>query len=158
MKLPLSVDNGLSTGVTFPPSAGVDTTCSEHVGRIVTHRAHRGILRAMSEHEPGTHATSGLPDGTQIIHNPSEADRDKRVGAAEGSELLGHHGRRFHLIEGSHRKAIEVTHFVLVRRRLFRRSELVLDRTLYVLPEETSTFEARRIGQDLVRRHPGRLI
>jgi hypothetical protein len=109
----------------------------------------------MSEHEPGTHATSGFPYGTQIIHNASEADRDKRVGAAEGSELLGHHGRRFHLIEGSHRKAIEVVHFIRVRRGFFRKTELVLDRILYVLPEGTSTFEARRIGHDLVRRHPG---
>jgi hypothetical protein len=112
----------------------------------------------MSEHEAGAHATSGFPDGTQIIRNPSEAEREIRVGAPEGSELLGHHGRRFHLIEGSHRKAIEVTHFVRVRRGFFRKSDFVLDRALYVLPEGTSTVEARRIGYDLVRRHPGQPV
>lgn len=108
----------------------------------------------MSEHQPGERATSGVPEGTQIVHNATQADMDSRVGATEGSELLGHHGRRFHLIEGANRPAIEITHFVRVRRGFLRRTELVLDRTLYVLPEGTTSSEARRIGYDLVQRHP----
>ena len=108
----------------------------------------------MSEPDSGTDATSGLPDGTHIIHDPSEAARETEVGATEDSALLGHHGSRFHLISGSRRNAIEITHFVRVRKGFFGRSEVVLDRTLYVLPEGTTPFEARRIGYDLLRRHP----
>ena len=89
------------------------------------------------------------------MHHPSQADMDGRVGAPQGSELLGHRGTRFHLIDGSRRKAIEVTHFVRVRRGFFRKEELVLDRILYVLPEGTTSVEARRIGSALVRHHPG---
>jgi hypothetical protein len=150
------VDNALSVGATLQPKQprGHPSDPSTAGGLFLTEPI-VAFSDPMSEHEPGTHATSGFPDDTQIIHNASEADRDKRVGAAEGSELLGHHGRRFHLIEGSHRKAIEVVHFIRVRRGFFRKTELVLDRILYVLPEGTSTFEARRIGHDLVRRHPG---
>jgi hypothetical protein len=64
------------------------------------------------KHRPGEGDISGFPEGTRIIHNPTQADIDSHVGAAEGSDLLGRHGRRFHLIEGSKGTAIEVIHFV----------------------------------------------
>lgn len=102
------------------------------------------------KHRPGEHDISGFPEGTHIIHNPTQADIDSHVGAAEGSDLLGRHGRRFHLIEGSKRTAIEVIHFVEGRGGFFRKKELVLDRSVYVLPEGTSLDEARRIGYRLV--------
>lgn len=102
------------------------------------------------KHEPGKREISGLPEGTSIIHNPTQVDMDSHVGAAEGSDLLGRHGRRFHLINGSKRSAIEVTHFVEKRVGFLRKRELVLDRRVYVLPEGTSVHEARRIGDRLV--------
>jgi hypothetical protein len=102
------------------------------------------------KHRPEERDISGFPEGTRIIHNPTQTDFDSHVGAAEGSDLLGRHGRRFQLIEGSKRTAIEVIHFVERGKGFFRKKELVLDRSVYVLPEGTSLDEARRIGYRLV--------
>lgn len=114
------------------------------------------FLRKMGRRLPGEHWTSGVPEGTEIIHNPSHEELDSEVGFPEGSEPRERHGRHFHLIEGDRRIGIEVLHFV--ERREHGHPDLVEDRTLYVLPEETTLREARRIGYDLLEkaRAPGR--
>lgn len=96
----------------------------------------------------GEHAASGVPTGTEIIHNPGPGVLDAEVGFPEESELLERHGRRFHLVQGLDRIAIEVVHFV--ERYEQGRPDLVEDRTVYVLPQGTSVLEARRIGYDLL--------
>lgn len=97
---------------------------------------------------PGGHAVSGLPTGTQIIHNPTKREREEKIGFAEESEFLERHGRHFHLIEGNNRIVIEMAHYVQIGRH--GKGELVDERTLYVLPPETDLLEARRIGYKLL--------
>lgn len=91
-----------------------------------------------------------LPAGTTVIHNPSAQEQDEAVGHPDDSELLERHGKRFHLIGGSQRMAIEVAHFVERREGLLKKSELVEDRTIYVLPKGVDLLEARRIGYRLI--------
>ena len=97
---------------------------------------------------PIGHAVSGVPTGTEIIHNPGPGELETEVGFPEESDLLERHGRRFHLIEGRDRIAIEWAHFVEPRGH--GRPQLVHDRTVYVLPQGTSLWEARRIGYHLL--------
>jgi hypothetical protein len=92
----------------------------------------------------------GLPPGTEILRKPSQSDEDQAVGFPEDSELIERHGKHFHLIGGSHRMAIEVIHFVERRRASFKKSELVEDKTVFLLPEGTELIEARRIGYRLL--------
>lgn len=108
------------------------------------------FMRKRNERLPGEHAVSGGGIGTEIIHNPAPGELEAEVGFPEESELLERHGGRFHLIDGHDRIAIELGHFV--ERREHGRPELVEDRTVYVLPEGTSLFEARRIGYHLLER------
>jgi hypothetical protein len=110
--------------------------------------------------EPGP-SHLDLPQGTEIIHNPSVRARDEAVGFPDGSELLERHGKHFHLIGGSRRMAIEVTHFFERSKGVFKKKELVKDTTVYLLPEGTDLMEARRIGYRLLedkRPNPGRFI
>jgi hypothetical protein len=100
--------------------------------------------RKRKERPSGEHAVSGLPKGTEVIHNPASGELETEVGFPEESDLLERHGRRFHLIEGRDRIAIECAHFV--DRRVHGRPQLVQDQTVYVLPQGTSLMEARRIG------------
>jgi hypothetical protein len=100
-------------------------------------------------HEPGEHWVSGVPEGTEIIHNPSSKEREETIGFPEESEFIERHGRRFHLIEGRNRIVIEMAHYVEVRRH--GHEELVDERTLYVLPLGTELLEARRIGYKLLQ-------
>lgn len=99
--------------------------------------------------EPSQQKTE-LPPGTTVIHNPSAKEQDEVVGHPDDSELLERHGKRFHLIGGSQRMAIEVIHFVERHKGLLKKSELVEDRTIYVLPEGVDLMEARRIGYRLL--------
>jgi hypothetical protein len=99
-------------------------------------------------HQPGEHWVSGIPEGTEIIHNPTPKEREATIGLPEESEFIERHGRHFQLLEGSNRTVIEMAHFVEVRSH--GRSELIDERTLYVLPPETSLLEARRIGYRLL--------
>lgn len=46
--------------------------------------------------------------------------------------------------------AIEVTHFLERRKGVFKKKELVEDKTIYLLPEGTNLMEARRIGYRLL--------
>lgn len=108
------------------------------------------LRRRKNERLPGEHAVSGRPTGTEIIHNPAPGELEAEVGFPEESELVERHGGRFHLIDGRDRIAIELGHFV--ERRGHGRPELVEDRTVYVLPEGTSLFEARRIGYHLLEK------
>lgn len=101
-------------------------------------------------HEPGEHWISGVPEGTEIIHNPTRQEREQTIGFPDESEFLERHGRHFHLIEGSNRIVIEMAHYVVVRRH--GHEELVDERTLYVLPPGTDLLEARRIGYKLLER------
>jgi hypothetical protein len=89
-----------------------------------------------------------MPTGTEIIHNPAPGELEVEVGFSKESELLERHGGRIHLIDGHDRIAIELG--CLVEHREHGRPELVEDHTVYVLPEGTSLFEARRIGYHLL--------
>jgi hypothetical protein len=106
--------------------------------------------RDRSKRLPGEHAVSGGPTGTEIIHNPAPGELEAEVGFPEESELLERNGGRIHLRDGHDRIAIELGR--LVERCEHGRPELVEDRTVYVLPEGTSLFEARRIGYHLLER------
>jgi hypothetical protein len=99
---------------------------------------------------PGEHVVSGMPTGTEIIHNPAPGELEVEVGFSKESELLERHGGRIHLIDGHDRIAIELG--CLVEHREHGRPELVEDHTVYVLPEGTSLFEARRIGYHLLEK------
>lgn len=110
--------------------------------------------RKKRDRAPGEHSVSGVPTGTEIIHNPASGELDTEVGFPQESELIERHGKRFHLVQGRNRIAIEVMHFV--PRHEHGRPDLVRDRTVYVLPAETSLNEARRIGYDLLEKIPGR--
>lgn len=101
------------------------------------------------QNEPSQQETE-LPPGTTVIHNPSAKEQEEVVGHPDDSELLERHGKRFHLIGGSQRMAIEVIHFVERHKGLLKKSELVEDRTIYVLPEGVDLMEARRIGYRLL--------
>jgi hypothetical protein len=91
-----------------------------------------------------------LPQGTEVIHNPSVKERDEAIGFPDDSELFERHGRHFQLVGGSRRMAIEVTHFFERRKGAFKKEELVKDTTVYLLPEGTDLTEARRIGYRLL--------
>jgi hypothetical protein len=94
-----------------------------------------------------------LPEGTAVIRNPDEHELQDSIGSPDDSELLESHGRHFHLIEGSNRTVIEVTHFVERRHGLLRKPQLEEEKTVYLLPSGTSLLEARRIGYRLLE-HP----
>jgi hypothetical protein len=99
--------------------------------------------------EPNDQLT-GLPVGTEILRNPTQAQQDKDVGFPDDTELIGRHGKHFHLIGGSHRMAIEVIHFVERREGPLKKLEQVEDKTVYLLPEGIDLMEARRIGYRLL--------
>jgi hypothetical protein len=94
-----------------------------------------------------------LPEGTAVLHNPDERELHNSIGSPDESELLERHGRHFHLIEGSNRTIIEVTHFVERRHGLLRKPQLEKETTVYLLPAGTPLLEARRIGYRLLQ-HP----
>ena len=100
----------------------------------------------------GSQQKSELPPGTRVIHNPSAEEQDEVLGHPEDSELLERHGKRFHLIGRSRRMAIEVIRYVERQKGLLKKSELVEDRTIYMLPEGVDLMEARRIGYRLLER------
>jgi hypothetical protein len=99
--------------------------------------------------EPNDRLT-GLPVGTEILRNPTQAQEDKDVGFPDDTELIERHGKHFHLIGGSHRMAIEVIHFVERREGSLKKLEQVEDKTVYLLPEGIDLMEARRIGYRLL--------
>ncbi|MEA2451984.1 MAG: hypothetical protein QOG04_694 [Actinomycetota bacterium] len=94
--------------------------------------------------------STGLPPGTEILRNPSQTREDQDVGFPEESELIERHGKYFHLIGGSQRMAIEVIHFLERRKGLFKKRELVEQKTVYLLPEGIDLMEARKIGYRLL--------
>ena len=47
-------------------------------------------------HEPGEHWVSGVPEGTEIIHNPTRQERERTIGFPDESEFLERHGMHFH--------------------------------------------------------------
>lgn len=102
----------------------------------------------MSDEQNGRLA--GLPPGTEILRNPGDSEEDEEVGFPDDSELVERHGRHFHLIGGSQRMAIELIHFVERRKGLFKKRELVEDKTVYLLPEGTGLMAARKIGYRLL--------
>jgi len=108
----------------------------------------------MSDKRPTSgEAQLDLPEGTAVIHNPDERKLQDSIGSPEESELLERHGRHFHLIEGSNRTVIEVTHFVQRRHGLLGKPQLEEEKTVYLLPSGISLMEARRIGYRLLE-HP----
>jgi hypothetical protein len=96
------------------------------------------VRRTKKGRSPGEHSVSGLPTGTEIIHNPTRRERETTIGLPHESEILERHGRHFHLIEGSNRIVIEMAHYVEVRRD--GQTELVDERTLYVLSPKTDLW------------------
>jgi hypothetical protein len=108
----------------------------------------------MGEQSSSGASELGLPEGTEVIHNPSGEEEYDAVGFPDRSELDERHGKHFHLIGGSKRIAIEVVHFVERRRGFFRPPELEEDKTVYLLPVGTSYLEARRIGYRLLDQEP----
>lgn len=104
----------------------------------------------MDEHLGAGEQRLELPEGTEVIRNPTGREEDEAVGFPDDSELLERHGKHFHLIGGSRRMAIEVIHFVERRKGVFEKKELLEDKTVYLLPEGTDLMEARRIGYRLL--------
>ena len=62
--------------------------------------------------------------------------------------MIERHGKRFHLIQGRDRTAIEIARFV--ETRAHGRPRLVENRTFYVLRAGIDLDEARRIGCTLL--------
>lgn len=49
-----------------------------------------------------------MPEGTEIIHNPTRQERDQTIGFPDESKFMERHGRHFHLIGGRNRIVIEM--------------------------------------------------
>jgi hypothetical protein len=92
----------------------------------------------------GEDTAPALPTGTRVIHNPTPRELDRELGFPEESEVIERHGKRFHLIQGRDRTAIEIARFVETHGH--GRPKLVEDRTVYVLQAGIDLDEARRIG------------
>ena len=108
----------------------------------------------MGRHSESEAAPAWLPEGTEVIRNPSGDQEYDSVGFPDESAVVERHGKHFHLIGGSRRMAIEVVHYVERRQGFLKPPELEEDTTIYLLPVGTDLLEARRIGYRLLDEQP----